>query len=215
VLPGHPGPDPGVLGALRQPALWLADTPQPRPEGIRGEFRVVEGPHGYERPMLEAAMDFLGAGAPPETLPISRPEDLRSTDLGAAALADLVRAWPPVPAFAAWPAVPFTLDCPPGAPRVLLAGDPPEREGCRVTVPEEEGLVDACIAQGKVAADRYASALRSAARQAGTDVVVARGPWVIAARRSGLRVEEVDAPTGPPADGPAWVHVRGVWGTER
>ncbi|NOY25676.1 MAG: hypothetical protein GXP62_07360, partial [Oligoflexia bacterium] len=136
-IPGSPGPDPKVLGALSVPALWLSELPQPRPAGLSKttQFKVEPGQHGYDPAMQRDALDFFRAH-----LPLRRATwrddvphvDLRTPGAAADPKAPAIRdlplrphtapgttpRWTPKPDLDA----PYELHCTGQGPVVLVAG---------------------------------------------------------------------------------------------
>ncbi len=227
-VPGWPGPDPSLLAATPRPTLWMSEVQQERPAGLpRGaDFQVIEGPHGYEPAMIQAALDFfedeLGGGSElPASIPYSPPEQLRSQDIGRAGFADLVAglrsATPPRQDLA----YDYTLDCSGKGERVLLlGGGEQDREAlagfevCALDVPLTPVDLAESLIREQPALDGVAGALLKAhAKERPVAVYAVRG-WGLAAERAGLAYLLRDPLVGVPdwrEGDPAWIHGPGVW----
>lgn len=89
VVPALTGPRDDVLSLLDDPTLWMAEDGRARfPELPDSATWVhVPGPHGYEPPMIQHTLDFLGpllggGTTLPERLPNTPQGELQSTELG-------------------------------------------------------------------------------------------------------------------------------------
>jgi dienelactone hydrolase len=234
-IPGHPGPDPGVLGQLQQPSLWMADVDQPRPEGLAATatFEVFAGPHSYTEPMQRRALDWfeeqlsLPAGPWLETVPNF---DLSASPLGphAKSIADLelpgVEAWTPNPTEGEV----ASIDCKGEGPVVIVLGRSAPEElqaagfrACVLEMPSPPGTTwnesawTESIGSGTVRADAIAGAVRSMARRHDAVGIWAHRCWGIVASAAGLPFVVEDpvqtlADIDPAMD-PGWVHVPGAW----
>jgi dienelactone hydrolase len=234
-IPGHPGPDPAVLGQLQQPSLWMADVNQPRPEGLAeaASFEVFSGPHSYTEPMQRRALEWfedeldLPAGPWLATVPNL---DLSTGPLqpDAKSIADLklpgVEAWTPhsVEGEVA------KINCKGQGPVVLVLGtDPPDAlqaagfRSCTLQMPSPPGTTwdesawTESIGLGTVRADAISGAVRLMARRHGAVAVWAHRCWGIVASETGLPFVVEDpveslADLDPDRD-PGWVHVPGAW----
>ena len=234
-IPGHPGPDPAVLGQLQQPSLWMADVNQPRPAGLASaaSFEVFAGPHSYTEPMQRRALDWfeehldLPSGPWLETVPnLNLSTGPLSED--AKSIADLK-----LPGLEAWTPNPVegevaSIECKGKGPVVMVLGGPaPEAlqasgfRSCVLGMPSPPGTTwdesawTESIGSGTVRADAIAGAVRSMARSHGAVAVWAHRCWGIVASASDLpfvvedpvqTLADID-----PAQDPGWVHVPGAW----
>ncbi len=231
VLPGWAGPDPGLYAEVPRPTLWLSElegTKKPVRLGRSADLQVIPGPHGYERPMVDAALAWVddligGAGEVPEALPHSPATALVSASVGEASFADLLTRsrldpWSPAPRGAGG----WTAECV-GEGRTILTLGAEERDlaalgGFRVCplelVADDLGTTEG-IVRGKPYVDQLAGSIADAARARGADGVYAVGAWGLPARGAGVpfvvrdpirTLAEVDE-----ARDPAWIHAPGVW----
>lgn len=233
-IPGHPGPDPGLLGQWTAPSLWLSDVQQERPEGLPREarFEVLEGPHSFTRAMQVRTLawfsDELGlpAGDFQETVP--------NIDLSTGtpvqpylSIADLPvvkpMTWTPRPKLG-W------------APRVSCEGDGPvlltlgaadlgalQAAGWRTCAVStalppgasyDESAWTQSVGEGTVMVDSLAGAVGVAEAQHSAVAVWAHRGWGLVA--STLRVPfVVHQPVRDLAEveqtDPPWIHVPGAW----
>jgi len=234
-IPGHPGPNPAVLGQFQGPSLWMADVEQPRPEGLPSatRFEIFAGPHSYTEPMQRRALEWfeeeLGLPAGPwmgavpnlnlSTGPLS-PDAKSIADLALPGLED----WELNPTEGEAP----TMDCKGGGPMVLVLGrQAPEalQDGgfrtCELKMPTppgaswDESAWTESIGLGTVRADAIGGAVRSMAQRHGAVAVWAHRCWGIVAGAAGVPfVVEDPVQTFAdidPARDPGWVHVPGAW----
>jgi len=228
VLPGWPGPDPTLLAAIDKPTLWLSELPQERPEGLprSADFQVIEGPHGYERPMIDAAVAWVddrigGAGKVPTQLPHTPSTALASADVGTATFADLLTRstaspWLPRPRTGGG----WTAECSGEGRTVLTLGAEAhdlaalsDFRVCPLTiVPDAIGVTEG-IARGRPYADVLAGTIADAAKARKADGVYAVRGWGIPARGSGLPFVVRDPLTLATIEesDPTWIHVPGAW----
>ena len=241
LLPGHSGPEPGLLAALEQPSLWLSELERPAPEGLpaSARFEVVAGPHSYTAAMRAVALPWLDrqlqhtppdpsraaqALEQPPTLPS---EALRSsTDRGAMSIFELAlqvgapRAWEPRLELEA----PFGHACEGDGQPVIGVGVPEGdlevlraagMQTCTLQLPADETWEPRAFTGGYTLADRPASALRRLSAQLGGAPIYAGGAWAVPAAASGVawvaRSPRISVETLDPAVHPPWVHVPGLW----
>lgn len=192
-LPGWPGPDPALYAATPVPSLWMSEVPQGRPEGLprSAEFVVLEGPHGYEAPMIEAMLEFfsdeLGSGSKASAVTHTPAERLASEGVGSAGLSDLVtpQHWP----YVARTVVPERT-CTGRGPTVFTFGPveaPADHEVCAIEVPLTPVDLEEAIIRREPAVDRVASGLASL-----NGPVIASGAYGLAAQRAGIEFTWVD-----------------------
>ena len=214
-LPGHPGPEPGLLASLDVPSLWLLDHRGPPPEGLPRSARVVgsDGPHSYTEEMQAEAQGFFAAalgldrpkGAlaggerPPAWDLAGPPLPADSPGLEALPFAP-PPAWAPGPADpAAWGSPVVEAHCEGSGPVVILAGLEGEDRAqlsaalraaglraCALRVSEDEGAEAEAQLQGRVWAERQAAALAVAAAQQGAAAIYAQRAWGLPAGLVGL-----------------------------
>lgn len=232
-VPGWPGPDPGLYAAAPKPTLWLSELDQPAFPGLprSADFRVVPGPHGYEPAMIDAAVDWLGdrlgGGDWSGQMVHTPPEALRSTALGAATFASLLRpanppAWTPAPD----PAAPYTVACRGAGPKVLLAGGDEADAlaltaggftACALSMREDEVALDEGLITRQPVLDDVVGAMHTALRREGAVGVYAARGWGIAALalpdapRVVVRQPLTTLAMVDPARDPAWIHAPGLW----
>ncbi|MCP4810828.1 MAG: hypothetical protein GY913_11430 [Proteobacteria bacterium] len=216
-LPGWPGPDPALYAATPVPSLWLSEVQQDRPAGLprSAEFLVLEGPHGYEAPMVAAMLDFFGdelGGSSKMPEPVHTPSNLLvSQDVGSAGLRDLVqpRYWPYEKR-----GYMHELTCSGHGPLVYTAGDVLPLEGhktCAVTLALTHVDLDEALIRQEPSIDRVGAALSSLDGPLHADRA-----WGLAAERAGLQVGQDLTWTNPitcaditPQDPPwAWAGCR-------
>lgn len=97
---GGPWPD-DLIAALKIPSLWMSEGAETRPPtlGSNGHFVLHEGPHGFERPMIDSLADWLARTVPnfqphrslPDQLPHSPSTALASSSVGAAGIVDILQ----------------------------------------------------------------------------------------------------------------------------
>ena len=97
---GGPWPT-DLIAALRIPSLWMSEGAESRPPtlGNNGHFVLHEGPHGFERPMIDSLSDWLARTVPdfrplrslPAQLPHSPSTALTSPSVGAAGIVDILQ----------------------------------------------------------------------------------------------------------------------------
>ena len=227
-IPGHPGPDPHVMGQWRAPTLWMSDVRQPQPAGLpeSAHFVVEDGPHSYtlamQRRALEWFEDHLGLPDGPEHAQV--PSFDLSTGAaipGAATIADLptVRKlqWTPQPREGTLARV----ACHGAGPVVVTLGDVPREpltesgwRVCSVDVPATMSAWTEAVGEGRVYADELAGAVSTVVRDQSARWVWAHRAWglVASAQSVPFVVHEPIAelkdlrPTDPP-----WLHVPGAW----
>lgn len=231
VLPGWPGPDAELYGSIPKPTLWLSElegTVKPAGLGRSAELQVIPGPHGYERPMVDAAVAWVddlvgGAGVVPDVLPHSPATALASASVGEATFSSLltrarVEPWTPAPRGAGG----WTAECTGEGPAILTLGasaqDLAALGDFRVCplelVADELGTTEG-IVRGQPYVDQLAGSIADAVRARGAAGVYAVGAWGLPARGAGVpfvvrdpvrTLAEVDE-----ARDPAWVHAPGIW----
>lgn len=234
-IPGHPGPDSGVLSQLTIPSLWMADVQQPRPEGLRAsaDFRVFAGPHSYTEPMQRAALSFfeshlgMPSGAWVESIPLltlSTGSDPGETQAVMELPLRSSEQWVPSPT----QETVAQVACEGEGPVVLALGRSRIPDAlssayrvCTVTMPapgssawDESAWVES-IGQGTVRADAVLGAVLAASRRHGAVAIWAHRVWGLVAGASGLPFvvhEPVWNATQLQPSDPAWVHVPGAWG---
>ena len=233
-IPGHPGPDPGLMGQLQVPSLWLADVAQDKPAGLGrlADFRVMEGPHSYTEEMQRASVAFFE-----ETLGVAQGEWLEtvpqltlssgSFSNDDSSLTSLARG-----GGAAWVPNPVDTDvaqvaCRGTGPVVLALGphDPVQLAAaglrvCAVRMPapgndtwDEAAWVES-IGRGTVRADALVGAVQAAARAHNARAVWAHRSWALIAGAMALPFvvhEPVREPSQLAHSDPAWVHVPQAW----
>ncbi len=230
-VPGWPGPDPALLAATPRPTLWMSEVQQERPSGLprSARFQVIEGPHGYEPPMIQATLDFfedhLGGGDElPSSIPYSPPEQLRSGDIGPAGFRDLVAGLESPRPPRRDVALDYTLECSGKGDKVLLlGGEEQDRQAldglqvCELEVPLTPVDLAEALIREQPALDGVAGALLKAqAKERPLAIYAVRG-WGLAAERAGLDYQLRDPLSGPPdwrEGDPAWIHAPGVWSSE-
>lgn len=231
VLPGWPGPDPALYASIPKPTLWLGElegAEKPTGLGRSADLEVIPGPHGYERPMVDAAVAWVddligGAGEVPSSLPHTPATALASADVGSATFASLLptsrhEPWTPSPRGAGG----WTAECTGEGPIVLTLGadeaDHAALSGFRVCalelVGDELGTTEG-IVRGQPYVDQLAGSIADAAKARGATGLYAVGAWGLPARGAGVRfvvrdpvrtLAEVDE-----ARDPAWIHAPGSW----
>ncbi len=233
-IPGHPGPDAGLLSQLSVPSLWLADVPRDRPEGLGplADFQVHEGPHSYTESMQKSALEFfeehlgvpggewakavpqleLSSGPLPETAPSISSLELPGTSpwVPQANSRDVAK-----------------VDCEGDGPVVLALGAESTadvREAglrvCSLRMPspgndtwDEAAWVES-IGAGTVRADAVLGAVNAAVRLHDVRVIWSERVWGLVAGATGapfVVYDQVSTPDGLRATDPAWVHVPGAW----
>jgi len=235
-IPGHAGPDAGLLGSMDKPILWLSDVQQDRPEGLskQADFEIMVGPHSYTPDMQKRALSWFErhldlpqgpwldavAGHDLSTGSVEQADALPITQL-------------PVPGAKSWVAKPvkgaaFSLSCTGQGPVVLTLGDVTASavtEGgytaCAVTIPIAPGeSYDALafaesLGRGTVRVDALAGAVQSAAETRVVVGVWGHRAWGVVAGATGLPfvvedpIRSIDALDG--TRDPPWVHVPGAW----
>jgi hypothetical protein len=92
-----------LVTALEIPSLWMSEGAEKAPKGLGalGRFLTLAGPHGFERPMIEETVSWLGTlhrlatpRALPEHLPHAPATTLASQDIGGAGIQDVVWTTP-------------------------------------------------------------------------------------------------------------------------
>ncbi len=235
-IPGHPGPDPSVLGSVRQPILWMSDVQQDRPKGLGSsvEFEVYDGPHSFTADMQRRTLDWfeqhLGIpdGSWLDTVPA---HDLSTGSVGTQEAMPISSL--PVQRKLEWaPAVKrggaFAVECEGSGPVILALGSPKTaalKAGgftvCRVGIPSPPGAVydelawARSIGHGDVRVDALAGAVLAAAETRKAEAVWGHRAWGLVAAATGLpfvvedpisSMGQVNAETDPP-----WIHVPGAW----
>jgi len=233
-IPGHPGPDPGMLAQLTIPSLWMADVKGPRPDGLSGaaDFRIFEGPHSYTESMQRAALEFfevhLGVPGGPWVKSVPLLNLSTGTDPGTTRSVMGL----PLQTDAQWTPAPTQetvaqVSCE-GEGKVVLAlghSSLPTavRDAyrvCSVSMPapgaatwDESAWVES-IGRGSVRADAVLGAVMAAAKRHDAVAIWAHRVWALVAGPSGLPFvvhDPVrDSSRLQPSD-PAWVHVPGAW----
>lgn len=234
LLPGFPGPDPGILAMLDRPSLWMSELPQARPEGLppSADFEVLEGPHSYNPEMIARALGWMRAElelpldpvtldpVPHVELHTGGPTEGPWRTLGELDLHP-TRRWEP----AARPGPPSEERCEGEGPAVLVAGPARGAEealralglrACMLSLlDEDEAGQDEALARGEVYADRLAGTLQTAAARRGARGVWAARAWALPASGAGLpfvvqdpvsSLSFLDQNIDPP-----WIHVPGAW----
>ena len=230
---GWPGPDAALLAATSIPTLWLSEVQQDRPQGLprKAEFQVVEGPHGYEPPMIGQALDFfsdeLGGGDElPAQIPHTPGEALRSVSVGKARFADLVGGLEVEAGPRQEHAYEYTLDCfGEGEPvLLLLGGEAADREAleagfrvCAVDVPLTPVDLSESLITERWALDGMANALAKAhQRERAVGIYAVRG-WGLVAERAELPYVLRDPILGLDdlrKTDPPWVSAPSTWWSE-
>lgn len=90
-----------LIAELRIPSLWMSEGAESRPPtlGEKGRFVVHEGPHGFERPMIDSLADWLAETTPnfqprrpvPDRLTHSPSTALASPAVGSAGIKDILQ----------------------------------------------------------------------------------------------------------------------------
>ena len=90
-----------LIAELQIPSLWMSEGAEHRPPtlGEKGHFEVHEGPHGFERPMIDSLADWLQETNPdfqprrpvPERIPHSPSTALTSPTIGSAGIKDILQ----------------------------------------------------------------------------------------------------------------------------
>lgn len=233
-VPGHPGPDAGVVAQLTVPSLWMADVESDGPAGLSrsAAFHVHEGPHSYTESMQRRAIEFFE-----DRLELPEGEWLVSVpnlSLSSGALPEdsMPIAELPLPGRDAWQPKPSTTDvaevqCRGEGPVWLALGTEDvddlvaaDRRVCTVRMPAangaqwDEAAWTESIGTGVVRADAVVGAVMAAARQHGAVGVWAHRVWGVVAGATGLPfavTEPVRTPGELTIEDPAWVHVPGAW----
>jgi hypothetical protein len=97
-IPGYFGPDGALLQSLKVPNLWLSELSPSDTSGIgpHGTALTIEGDHGYNIEMINAALVWLTGlfqleGVGEVTVVLNTPSTLlRSEDVGSAGISDIV-----------------------------------------------------------------------------------------------------------------------------
>jgi len=233
-IPGHPGPDAGVLAQVTVPSIWMADGASERPNGLgrSAAFYVHEGPHSYTESMQRRALEFfeeelqLSAGEWLASVPnlslSSGPMPADAVSIAALPLPGRT-AWQPKPAQTEVAAVQCRGDGPvwlalgtEDVDDLVAAG----RRVCTVRMPApngaqwDEAAWTESIGSGSVRADAIVGAVMGAARQHGAVGVWAHRVWGVVAGATGLPfavIEPVRTAGELTEEDPAWVHVPGAW----
>jgi hypothetical protein len=88
------------IASLKIPSLWMSEGAQARPEslGSLGQFSTHVGPHGFERPMIDEALNWLDGLHPfenkraiPLKLPHTPSTSLASRTTGTASIESLLQ----------------------------------------------------------------------------------------------------------------------------
>lgn len=233
-VPGHPGPDPGVLAQLNVPSLWMADVQKDRPEGLRAnaDFDVYEGPHSYTEPMQRSALDFFATHLGIDDGPwLDATPQLNITSgpfpADAWSIADLK-----LPGVPLWEPNPMTretalVECEGEGPVVLALGTEDVADVgaagfrvCTVRMPapgdsawDEAAWVES-IGTGEVRANVVLAAVEEAYRRHRATGIWSERVWGLVAGASGhpfVVYDPVLRPTDLKPNDPAWVHVPGAW----
>lgn len=240
-LPGFPGPDPGVLGLLEVPSLWMSELDQPRPEGLRASarFEVLPGPHSYNPDMITRALAWMRrelgfslsdeeiSPAPHVELHTRGPAEdpdyraISGLELGPGPTWNVVVEEGPAP----------VESCTGEGLTVLVAGGDDADvaaitaaglRACTLSLlDEDESGQAAALASRDAWADHLAGTLRLAAQHRQAFGVYAVRAWEAPAFASALpyvvrdpvtTLDQLDVPRDPP-----WIHVPGAWwgGLER
>lgn len=90
-----------LIAALNIPSLWMSEGSEARPPtlGPKGRYLLHEGPHGFERPMIDSLSSWLSEIVPdfdplrplPERIPHSPSTALASASVGSAGIQDILQ----------------------------------------------------------------------------------------------------------------------------
>jgi dienelactone hydrolase len=234
-LPGLPGPDPTVLGALGLPTLWMSDQPGPRPEGLGRavQLRQLPGPHAYTQAMQALAWDFFdeqlglrraAAEGEPPRLGLRSPGPRAGDGLGSLRTLSLPEGGPWQPRIDPDHPFPYELRCSGEGPAVLALGAlPADLEAlaeaglspCALRLPEDPRALARAIGAGQPPADAVLGAVQAATHKRPFRGLFARRGWALLAARAELPWVLVDPLTAlervDPQQDPPWIHLPGAW----
>jgi len=227
-IPGHPGPDPHLMGQWDAPTLWMSEVQQSRPAGLpsTAEFVVEEGPHSYTLAMQRRALEWFETHLDLPSGPAV--EQVPNFDLttGSIPLDSMTIAELPVYRTLQWTPEPredvvARVSCQGDGPVVLTLGavdaDSLRALGwqvCDVNVPAGEAAWTEAVGMGRTWVDDLVGAVGRVVREKEARAIWAHRAWGLVASAQTVPfvvhepIEEIEdlRSTDPP-----WIHVPGAW----
>ena len=227
-IPGHPGPDPHLLGQWTAPTLWMSDVQQDRPAGLssKAEFVVEEGAHSYTLPMQRRALKWFETHLDLPRGPVV--DQVPNLDLTTGSVPPDGMAIADLPAYRSlqWTPQPRVdvlarVSCQGEGPVILtlgsVDGEPLRTAGwtvCNVDVPAGESAWTEAVGMGRTFADDLAGAVAQVVREKGARAIWAHRGWglVASAQQVPFVVHEpIEQIEDLRSTDPPWVHVPGAW----